>query len=298
MGESRPVTIAALVAADVTLRPHEAVAIVVQLCGQLHRGGAPAPGIAPAISAATVTIDGTGAVAVVGGAPVEDEQTVSLAGRLLLEMLDHSASATDAVAPPRLRSTAVRAAMGGRQAFGTSTQLVAALRRHGPAFGETQAIRGLFERWADRMPQAAGRAEGRSDVLRRFLREAEQEAYRARVEASLPSAPAGPAAAARPRRRGTRLARFALVSALLLILAGAGLVFGLRGSKDDLPFVAPVIKPTPVLPRREPGWELLGRPQRADSTPPVRTLPSRQARHGGQAGELTAPQWEAPAPGR
>ena len=131
MTESRPVAVATLLAAGVQPHPHEAVAIVLQLCGQIARRG-PAPRVTPAISTSTVCIDASGAVAVSGGESGEDEQTVSLAGRLLVELLDHSAAALEGAALPRLRATALRAASSGRAAFGSVSQLVSALRRYGP----------------------------------------------------------------------------------------------------------------------------------------------------------------------
>lgn len=304
MNQGHPVSIAAFMAAGVPLRPHEAVAIVLELCRQVGRRRA-ATGVMPAISAGTVTLDGAGVVTVAGGVPGEDEQTVSLVGRLLVEMLDHSAAAVENAVPPRLRATAFRAASSGREAFASLADFVSALRRHGPEFEPTQAIVGVFDRWAEGRtsptpvtradPQAANFSDRRKngpspDVLRRFLREAEQEAYLARVAAPPPL----PAA----RRPYVRAARALLVGVLLLVLAAAGFVFLVAGTVDDLPLVAPVARPTPVAPRVEPGWELLRRPVRASLGPE-----SGSDRHRAQTGSRrvltsTPPPDVAAAPGR
>lgn len=306
MVEGSPVSISSVLASGMPLRPHEAVAVVVALCRHLSNCRE-AAGVTAAISSATVTIDARGQVGVTGGVACEDEQTVSLAGRLLLDMLDHSRASVEAAVPPRLRSAAVRAAVGGREAFPSLAQFVSALRRHGPEYGEARAIQGVFERWAagagpgERLGPDRRRTAPPPDVMRRFLRESEQEAYRARVaaEASLPSVAAGPAASTRrwPRIGWSRMRRPLLVAAMLMVLAGAWLILQARGSGDELPLVAPVAKPTPVMPRREPGWELLGKPERT-SNPPQRTPQTRRAR-AGDAPVLTTPaQGEWAVPGR
>jgi hypothetical protein len=305
--QGRPVSIAELLACGVAPQPHEAVAIVLMLCDQLGSQGA-RQSVMPAISAGTVTIEDTGSVAVAGGVAVEDEQTVSLVGRLLLEMLDHPVAEFDSAVPPRLRATATRAALGGRQAFATASQLVAALRRHGPEYGAAEAVRGLFRRWqtrSDRRSPNAGEAGGApaqadrrrsapsSDMLRRFLREADDEACSARTEAL----PVPAAAAARSWRRSPA-AKVLLVGVMLLMLASAG--FAILGSRapEDLPFVAPVSKPSIPGPRSgQPAWELLRRPARASVDPP--TTPPRRHAAPTPRRELTAPAApDAAAPSR
>ncbi len=188
---------------------------MLDLCGQVARRPV-AAGVMPAISAATVTVDANGAVTMAGGVPGEDEQTVSLVGRLLLDMLDRSASTSDAAVPPRLRATALRAASGGRDAFGSLAEFAAALRRQRPEHGEVQEV-----------PFSSG------------------------------------------RRRWARASTALIVGALLLlVLAGAGFAILAAGASDNLPFVPPVVKPTPVVPRGEPGWELLRQPKRAAAPQP------------------------------
>jgi hypothetical protein len=277
MADGSPVSIAALLASGVPLRPHEAVAIVFDLCGHLNRHRA-APGIMPAISTLSVTIDPRGAVAVTGGIPGEDDQTVSLAGRLLLDMLDRSAAAAGGAIPPRLRSIALRAASDGRDAFASAAQFMSALRRHRPTRGEAQAIRSVYDRWAvtgrGRLPAVA--------VVDPRPSEQDRSRHVPQPAAALEQG-SGPAGG---RRIGVR--RAVLVGGMLLVLAGAGFVFVRARTVDDLPFVAPVSKPTPVLPRRQPGWELLERPERTSANPAPRNAPARQAR-AGKVRELTSP---------
>jgi hypothetical protein len=218
----------------------------------------------PAISTATVTIDADGTVAVSGGLPGEDEQTVSLAGRLLLEMLDHSAAAVETAVPPRLRSIAIRAAAGGRDAFATAGQFASALRRHGPESGEVQAIRGLFERWAATTRGTASPARA--------------------VESQWPVPAQG--------AFWFRVTRALLVGMMLLFLVGAGFVFLAGRPADDPPLVVPASRPLPVQPRRQPGWELL-KSERASTSAVPRPSPVRRA--GGDARQPTNPTQPDPA---
>jgi hypothetical protein len=265
MAEGHPVSIGALQASGIPLRPHEAVAIVAELCSHLAKARA-VPVVMPAISASTVTIDASGAVAVTGGAHAEDEQTVSLAGRLLLEMLDHPAGMVG-TAPPRLRTTAVRAALAGRSAFATAGAFASALQRHGPEDGRSQAIRALFNRWESRI-------EGR-------------------IPAS--SVPVLPGV---PRNHSSRMRRALVVGAVLIGLAGAGLMLLVRGAAEEPPLVAPASRPTPVLPRREPGRELLRRTERASAGTVSRPVPTRRAA-AREPRELTlSPQADLPIPVR
>jgi hypothetical protein len=299
MSEGHPVPISSVLAAGVGLRPHEAVAVVLELCRRLGDRRESA-GVTSAISASTVTIDRAGRVAVSGGMPHEVEQTISMAGHLLLEMLDHPASAntSETAVPPRLRSTAERAAWAGEAAFSSVGQLLGALRRHGPDYGETRALQDVFARWTARAagtgPAAAGppqierrRAVPPPDIMRRFLREADEEAYRARVEASSRPAAAGTAADA-PQTSRSRLRRLVLVAAMLVALAGVAFAVLLDKTPEDLPVVPPASKPTPVQPRREPGWELLGKPERSVANPSPDRRAAGPQRRPGEARALTA----------
>jgi len=278
MTESRPVAVAALLAAGVQPHPHEAVAIVLQLCGQISRRG-PVQRVTPAISTSTVSIDASGAVTVSGGEPGEDEQTVSLAGRLLVELLDHSAAALESAALPRLRATALRAASSGRAAFGSASQLGSALRRYGPKYGEAQAVRALFERWA--APRVWPTAPERRPA-----------APTPNVERRSRSSTRFSASAA-----WSRAARALLVGTMLLLLAGAGAVFLNGGRVSDLPVAAPISRPTPAQPRRQPAWELLRGSERVVVNQAPRARSARQAGVS-ERSELTVPPPETAVPDR
>jgi hypothetical protein len=240
MTEGRAVSIATVLASGVSLHPREAVAIVLELCGHLSCQR-PSAGVRSAISASTVTIDQSGAVAVEGGSPGEDEQTVSLAGRLLAEMLDSSNDPTDVVRiPSRLMAAAELAATHGRRGFGSAAQFVSALRRHRPEYGERAAIRGLFLRWQ-------ARARGCAPIQQ----------------------PAPPAPTITEADAQFSVARALLVSAVLLALAGAGAAYFIKGAAGGVPPPIPVLKSTPATPRPQPARELLRGSERvsAGTTP-------------------------------
>jgi hypothetical protein len=330
MTEVLPVPIAALLRSGTPLFPHEAVAVVLDLCTLVSRSRRTA-GVMGVISSSTVELDASGAVSMSGGVPGEDEQSVSLVGRLLLDMLDHGTRAEAAV-PPRLRATALKAATAGHEAFASLAHLAAALRRHGPEQGVASATRAVFERWTAqrRSGNASGakaeppRPEGppgeerrrqapSPDVLRRLLREAELDAYRARQEAGpAPVKPPGfdarapepePATEAErvearaqgdaeplPKARRRSVRKLLAVGITLLLLASAGFLLLFSGQPVDMPFVAPVAKPTPVSPRREPGWELLGKPSRVSNPAHQPSVAARGRRQSADAGrQLTAP---------
>ncbi len=107
-------------------RPAEAVAIVLELCRQI-RPASQAVAVTPPVTRASVLLHADGGVAT-RGAVVEDDQTASLLGHLLLELVD------DRPETSRLRRVAARAARslpGGR---GVSVRrLSAALRRSAPS---------------------------------------------------------------------------------------------------------------------------------------------------------------------
>lgn len=106
--------------------PAEAVAIVLELCRQVRPAASPA--VTPAVSPATVLLDANGAVATRGGGVAEDDQTVSLLGHLLLELVE------DRPDTSRLRRVAARAARslpGGSRSVSVR-RLASALRRNAP----------------------------------------------------------------------------------------------------------------------------------------------------------------------
>lgn len=108
--------------------PAEAVAIVLELCRQIR----PADGAAvvtPPVTRASVLLDAEGGVATRGGTVTEDDQTVSLLGHLLLELVD------DRPDTSRLRRVAARAArsLPGDSRGVSVRRLTSALRRNAPS---------------------------------------------------------------------------------------------------------------------------------------------------------------------
>ncbi len=108
--------------------PAEAVSIVLELCRQIRPATTAA--ITPAVSRATVLLDANGTVATRGGAVTEDDQTVSLLGHLLLELVE------DRPETSRLRRIAARATRslpGGSRRALSVRRLASALRRNAPS---------------------------------------------------------------------------------------------------------------------------------------------------------------------
>jgi hypothetical protein len=121
------------------------VAIVLELCRQIRPAAAAA--VTAPVSSATVLLDADGRVATRGGAASEDDQTVSLLGHLLLELLE------DQPETSRLRRIAARAATslpGGRRRISVR-RLAAALRRSAPADPKA-AVRNFVLRSAGLQP--------------------------------------------------------------------------------------------------------------------------------------------------
>ncbi|HEX7486955.1 MAG TPA: hypothetical protein VF332_12430 [Vicinamibacterales bacterium] len=316
MSEGCPLTIAELLTSDELLHSHEAVAIAVELCS-LIMARRPVNAVAPAISSSSVSIDASGAVAVAGGVPGEDEQAVSLIGRLLVDMLGHAGNQGESAVPTRLRATAVRAATSGHEAFESLANLVAALRRHAPAQRHA-AIRAVFDRRrAAARRSASSRAPGfapaglerrrrcaSADIVPGELRAAEQEVLRARFagQERQTGVERKDLAGAARASRNVWITRALVVGAMLLLLAGVSAIFQFTDQGDEAPTARPVTRPTPASPPREPGWELLGKPERASVAPaPGAALPNRPATMVppptvAPPPELSEPARSAPAP--
>ncbi|HSK10471.1 MAG TPA: hypothetical protein VK911_12905 [Vicinamibacterales bacterium] len=134
-----PLALQSLLGAGHRPTPGEAVAIVLELCRQVRP--AESGVVTPPLSAATVYLDPTGAVGTRGGVAVEDDQTASLLGHLLLELLDEGQPQADPV-----RRLAARAA---HSLPGTSRvsvrRLAGGLRRLSPSDPKA-AVRAFVER--------------------------------------------------------------------------------------------------------------------------------------------------------
>jgi hypothetical protein len=240
MKDGFPVSVAELLAAGQRPHPSEAVAIVLDVCRQVMRK-ATGPSVLPPISTAALFLDRSGAVAVAGGVPVEDEQTVPLLGRLLLQMLPAPGTPGGPLVPSRLRRLAARAASGESPRL-TVGRLAAALRPFAPEY-PSAAIRALFDRW-------------RSDGWR---------ANSAPVLTVGEAAPVDAPVFSRrthfvPRTRtGRRSAVAALVGALLMLI-GAGATYWLNADQalPPLPLSPSILIKDPPPPRDV--WELLPDP--------------------------------------
>lgn len=272
MKDGYPISIAELIAAGQRPLPSEAVAIVLDLCRQVM-GRVPGASVLRPFSTATLFLDASGTVAVAGGVAAEDDQTVQLMGRLLLDMLPPTGASGPGHEPVRLRTLASRAAAGDLARVKVAV-LAARLRRFGPEEPQA-AIRGLFERWRLAGPERLnGRMSRRGpeerrvkgpgpDVMRRWLREADAEAYRL---ASTTTSPSGGG-----RRTYRRL--MGLLAAVLLMLAGLGATYWLRADEARLWVPAPPPAPARQAPSPpQPGWELL--PEASDLM--VRGTPVRR----------------------
>lgn len=272
MKDGFPVSVAELLAAGQRPHPSEAVAIVLDVCRQVMRT-ASGPSVLPPISTAALFLDRSGTVAVAGGVPVEDEQTVPLLGRLLLQMLPGPGSAASGLVPDRLRRLASRAASGASPSL-TVERLASALRPFAPEY-PSAAIRGLFERW---------RSEGR-----RAVAELSSPPVPAptRVEA-LADLEEPPAASPRRSRAGRRSVVAALVATLLMLI-GVGATYWLDADQTlpPLPVTPAILKKDPP-PRPRDAWELLPNPAGlAVHSGSASQLPAEGT--AGQAGRPSAP---------
>lgn len=215
-------------------RPDEVAAVVLQVCGQVTLRGSAAGGVAPAVTPAALRIGADGSVLITGGAPAVDEQTVSLLGHLLLDLVGSPDRSPGSATPPELRALGIAAA-ARPSPFRTVADFAEELGRHAPADGRA-TVRALWERGASRQfPRHIEDGDATPDL-------------------TVPAAGAGP-------RDGRRLVvRTALVGAAVLLLSGAGAALWLADTRTPLPPAPPLS--TPVLPRPlgHPGWELLGRP--------------------------------------
>lgn len=244
MKDGFPVSVAELLAAGE--RPHssEAVAIVLDVCRQVMRPPA-GTSVPPPISTTSVFLDGSGMVALAGGVPVEDDQTVQLLGRLLLQLLPAPDGRGVSRVPARLRLLATEAA-SGEGALGDVARLAAALRRFGPEHTGA-AVRALFERW--RGEHAARAAATLRNTAELRLRTDDRKSD----DLGVPAASGTPAA-----QRGGMKRMLRLAAGTLLMLLGASAAYWLNADEGLPPLpVRPgflIEQPTPS-PRGV--WELL-----------------------------------------
>lgn len=166
MKHGSPVTLARFLEAGHRPRPSEAAAVVLELSARIRPGATSS--VSPPIAAGTVLVDPAGCVATTGGDFVEDDQTASLLGHLLVELLRMTHEDTGARVPAgltRLSQRAARALPGGGRM--TVARLASGLRRFAPRDSQA-AVRQMVERWAreDRTGVREVAAAARTDTFR------------------------------------------------------------------------------------------------------------------------------------
>jgi hypothetical protein len=278
MKDGFPVSVAELIAAGARPFPGETVAILLDVCEQGVRQP-PRGAVLPAITPSALYVDGSGTVALAGGVPVEDDQTVQLLGRLLAQMLPAPGTVGASRVPSRLRDLATRAAAGELRRLSVA-RLAASLRRFAPE-NPQMAVRDLFERWrkgAATSPAVhAPWPSSHTPVTTPITLDAQEDVSPARPTHQL-------------RRR--------LVGALVattLVLASIGAAYWLNADTvlPPLPLSPTLLSDPPKQKPSRDGWELLdpaalavdARPVRADDA----TAPPAKAEKSPPAAQVPPP---------
>jgi hypothetical protein len=268
MKDGFPVSVSELLAAGQRPLPSEAVAIVLDVCRQVMQRQA-GPSVLPPISTAALFLDGSGAVSVAGGVPAEDDQTVPLLARVLLQMLPPRGTPGAARVPSRLRLLAAHAAAGDPPRADVG-RFSGALLRFGPQRRET-AIRAVFRRWSGEGPRNPDLASRWGLETRTADGAAPVQPAERRVTAKRPGLPVRVLRGARRHSLAVGVVVVALV-----VLAGIGARYWLNAKEilPPLPVNPAILLREPPAPARN-GWELLSDPARlavdADSTLPLPT---------------------------
>ena len=263
MRQGFPVTIAELVTSGAAPLPAEAAAIVLEVCSKVVSG--PRQVVTAPISTASVFVEADGSVAVAGGRIVEDDQTVSLLGHLLLEILRSGRPVPQRPAA-RLEALGLQAAANLEASGLTLERFTAAVRRFAPEDPGT-AVRLLFERWrrGGRLPAAENSRI--PETLRRLLPEADLAAM-AGVTPTLHGL-GGRALFAHAGRR------LVLTAGTLLLLSLAGVSYLLWDAGKRPAAAAP--GRTPVSASAQPGAARELAPAGASASRPVARPPSAGA---------------------
>jgi len=257
MRQGFPVTVAELLVSGGRPLPAEAAAIVLGVCSRVTAGTRHV--VAAPITTSSVFVEADGSVSVAGGAVVEDEQTVSLLGHLLLAMLRPRGPSPQRPAA-RLEALALRASAVSDPAGLTFARFVSELRRFAPE-DDSGAVRGLFDRWRAGGREAGPRDGRVPDTIRRLLPEADLAAM-----AGLTPTLHGTGARAGFFRAGRRLV---LTGATVALLMAAGATYLLWGGEKG---------PEPPAPR----------PGRSNARV-VQPSPARELLPGGAAAARPAP---------
>jgi len=294
MKDGFPVSVAELITAGARPLPGEAVAILLDVCEQVVRQ--PAGGsVLPAITPSVLYLDGSGSVALAGGVPVEDDQTVQLLGRLLVQMLPALGTVGASRVPSRLRDLASRAAAGELRRLSVG-RLAASLRRFAPEHPRV-AVRDLFERW--REGEAAGPERPGAKAIRAGTETTGAAALTKSAATMLPlpaqQEPEPDASARRPARHGLRRTVVGALVAVTLILAGIGAAYWLNADTvlPPLPLSPSILSEPPQSKPPRDGWELLDPAGLA-----VDARPALQAAEGApvEKAEKSPPAAQVPAP--
>ncbi|RPJ70678.1 MAG: hypothetical protein EHM24_14785 [Acidobacteria bacterium] len=243
MRQGFPVTVAELLVSGGRPLPPEAAALVLGVCSRVTPG--PRHVVAAPISASSVFVEADGTVSVAGGEMVEDDQTVSLLGHLLLEMLRSGGAAGQRPAA-RLEALALRAAAVSVVSGLTLPRFASEVRRFAPE-DPAGAVKGLFDRWRRGGREPAAQDGRVPETLRRLLPEADLAAM-----AGLTPTLHGGEVRAGFIRAGRRLV---LTAATLLLLSAAGATWFLWGDRESDPQPAPSTRSSAGV--SQPARELL-----------------------------------------
>jgi len=243
MGQGFPVTVAELLVSGARPLPAEAAALLLGVCSRV--GSGPRHVVAAPISTSSVFLEADGSVSVAGGRVVEDDQTVSLLGHLLLAMLRAGGAAAQRPTA-RLEALALRAATVTHGSGLTVAAFAAEVRRFAPQ-DAAGAVRGLFDRWRRGDREPAHHEDQVPDTIRRLLPEADLAAM-----AGLPTLHGAGVRAGFVRARR----KLVISVAMLLLLSAAGATYFLwgdnHGSKSDprsagsTPASARAVQPPPA----------------------------------------------------
>ncbi len=242
MVQGFPVTVAELLVSGARPLPAEAAALVLGVCSKVIPG--PRHIVAAPISTSSVLVEADGSVSVAGGRVVEDDQTVSLLGHLLLQILRSTGGAAQRPAA-RLEALALRAAAASQASGLTLAGFSAEVRRFAPQ-DAPGAVRGLFDRWRRGDREPAHHDGEVPETIRRLLPEADLAAM-----AGLTPTLHGAGVRAGFMHAGRRVV---ITVATLLLLTAAGASYFLWGDGDrsgarparPTPASASVVPPQPA----------------------------------------------------
>ena len=266
MVQGFPVTLAELLVSGARPLPAEAAALVLGVCSRVTAG--PRHIVAAPISTSSVFVEADGSVSVAGGRVVEDDQTVSLLGHLLLEML-RSGGAPAQRPAARLEALARRATAASPASGPTLAAFAAEVSRFAPQ-DAAAAARGLFDRWRRGEREPAHHEDQVPETIRRLLPEADLAAM-----AGLTPTLHGAGGRSGFMHAGRKLV---ITAATLLLLSAAGVTYFFWGDPDRSKADPGPARPSPAsstVVQPQPARELL-----PGGTPAARPVSDREAAPG------------------